>query len=34
MIGRRRFIAAASSGLLLGGCDRLNNSEGFRSVMP
>ncbi|WP_155263021.1 molybdopterin-dependent oxidoreductase [Sphingomonas segetis] len=33
MIGRRRFIAAASSGLLLGGCDRLNNSPGFRSVL-
>ena len=33
MIGRRRFIAAASSGLLLGGCDRLNNSPRFRSLL-
>jgi DMSO/TMAO reductase YedYZ molybdopterin-dependent catalytic subunit len=33
MISRRRFVAAASSGLLLGGCDRLNNSSRFRSVL-
>lgn len=33
MIGRRRFIAASASGLLLGGCDRLNNSARFRSVL-
>lgn len=33
MIGRRRFIAAGASGLLLGGCDRLNNSPQFRGVL-
>jgi DMSO/TMAO reductase YedYZ molybdopterin-dependent catalytic subunit len=33
MISRRRFVAAGSAGLLLGGCDRLNNSPGFRSVL-
>ena len=33
MIGRRRFIAGASSGLLLGGCDRLTNSPRFRAVL-
>lgn len=33
MISRRRFIAGASTGLLLGGCDRLNNSPQFRSVL-
>jgi DMSO/TMAO reductase YedYZ molybdopterin-dependent catalytic subunit len=33
MIGRRRFIATGASGLLLGGCDRLNNSPGFRGVL-
>jgi DMSO/TMAO reductase YedYZ molybdopterin-dependent catalytic subunit len=33
MIERRRFIAAGVSGLLLGGCDRLNNSAGFRAVL-
>ena len=33
MIDRRRFIAAGASGLLLGGCDRLNNSPGFRGVL-
>jgi len=33
MIGRRRFIAAGASGLLLGGCDRLNNSPAFRGVL-
>ncbi|WP_296678022.1 molybdopterin-dependent oxidoreductase [Novosphingobium sp.] len=35
-ISRRRllgFAAAGTSGLLLGGCDRLNGSEGFRSVL-
>jgi DMSO/TMAO reductase YedYZ molybdopterin-dependent catalytic subunit len=33
MIGRRRFIAAGASGLLLGGCDRLNNNPTFRDVL-
>ena len=33
MINRRGFIASGASGLLLGGCDRLNNSRGFRSVL-
>jgi DMSO/TMAO reductase YedYZ molybdopterin-dependent catalytic subunit len=33
MIDRRRFIAAGASGLLLGGCDRLNNSPEFRGVL-
>ena len=33
MINRRGFIATGASGLLLGGCDRLNNSPGFRSVL-
>ena len=33
MINRRRFIAAGASGLLLGGCDRLNNNPGFRDVL-
>jgi DMSO/TMAO reductase YedYZ molybdopterin-dependent catalytic subunit len=33
MIGRRRFIVAGASGLLVGGCDRLNNSPAFRSVL-
>jgi DMSO/TMAO reductase YedYZ molybdopterin-dependent catalytic subunit len=33
MIGRRRFIATSASGLLLGGCDRLTNSERFRDVL-
>jgi DMSO/TMAO reductase YedYZ molybdopterin-dependent catalytic subunit len=33
MIDRRRFIAASASGLLLGGCDRLNNSHQFRGVL-
>ena len=33
MIGRRRFIAGASTGLLLGGCDRLTNSPRFRAVL-
>ena len=33
MIDRRRFIATGASGLLLGGCDRLNNSAGFRGVL-
>lgn len=33
MINRRGFIASGASGLLLGGCDRLNNSPGFRSVL-
>jgi DMSO/TMAO reductase YedYZ molybdopterin-dependent catalytic subunit len=33
MINRRRFIATGASGLLLGGCDRLNNSQSFRGVL-
>ena len=33
MISRRRFIVAGTSGLLLGGCDRLNSSPQFRSVL-
>jgi DMSO/TMAO reductase YedYZ molybdopterin-dependent catalytic subunit len=33
MISRRRFIATGASGLLLAGCDRLNNSHGFRGVL-
>ena len=33
MIDRRRFIATGASGLLLGGCDRLNNSQSFRGVL-
>ena len=33
MINRRGFIATGASGVLLGGCDRLNNSPGFRSVL-
>jgi DMSO/TMAO reductase YedYZ molybdopterin-dependent catalytic subunit len=33
MIDRRGFIATGASGLLLGGCDRLNNSQSFRGVL-
>lgn len=33
MIGRRGFIATGASGLLLGGCDRLNNSPSFRATL-
>jgi DMSO/TMAO reductase YedYZ molybdopterin-dependent catalytic subunit len=33
VIDRRRFIATGASGLLLGGCDRLTNSPGFRGVL-
>jgi DMSO/TMAO reductase YedYZ molybdopterin-dependent catalytic subunit len=33
MINRRRFIATGTSGLLLGGCDRLNNTAQFRGVL-
>jgi len=33
MIDRRGFIATGASGLLLGGCDRLNNSQPFRAVL-
>ncbi|HLO19478.1 MAG TPA: molybdopterin-dependent oxidoreductase [Sphingomicrobium sp.] len=33
MISRRRFVATGASGLLLAGCDRLNNSSGFRGVL-
>jgi DMSO/TMAO reductase YedYZ molybdopterin-dependent catalytic subunit len=33
VINRRGFIATGASGVLLGGCDRLNNSPGFRSVL-
>ncbi len=33
MISRRRFIATGASGALLGGCDRLTDSERFRGVL-
>ena len=33
MISRRRFMATGASGLLLGGCDRMNNSPRFRAVL-
>jgi DMSO/TMAO reductase YedYZ molybdopterin-dependent catalytic subunit len=33
LISRRRFIASGASGLLLGGCDRLNRSPEFRGVL-
>jgi len=33
MISRRHFVATGASGLLLGGCDRLNNSAQFRGVL-
>jgi DMSO/TMAO reductase YedYZ molybdopterin-dependent catalytic subunit len=33
MIDRRGFIATGASGLLLGGCDRLNHNPGFRGVL-
>jgi DMSO/TMAO reductase YedYZ molybdopterin-dependent catalytic subunit len=33
MINRRGFIATGASGLLLGGCDRLNNSPSFRATL-
>jgi DMSO/TMAO reductase YedYZ molybdopterin-dependent catalytic subunit len=33
MISRRRFIATGASGLLLGGCDRLNDSRRFRGIL-
>jgi len=33
MIDRRRFIATGISGLMLGGCDRLNNSSSFRGLL-
>ncbi len=33
MIDRRRFIGTGAAGLLLGGCDRLTNSQGFRGVL-
>ena len=33
MITRRKFIATSASGLLLGGCDRLNDSARFRGVL-
>lgn len=33
MISRRHFIASSGSGILLSGCDRLNNSARFRSVL-
>ncbi|HMO68733.1 MAG TPA: molybdopterin-dependent oxidoreductase [Novosphingobium sp.] len=32
-ISRRRLIAGAGAGLLLSGCDRLNQSPAFRSVL-
>ena len=33
MIDRRRFVLTGASGMLLGGCDRLNNSSGFRDAL-
>ena len=33
MIDRRRFIATGATGLLLSGCDRLNNSPQFRGAL-
>ncbi|HSR00465.1 MAG TPA: molybdopterin-dependent oxidoreductase [Sphingomicrobium sp.] len=33
MISRRRFIAGSASGLLLSGCDRLNDSARFRGTL-
>jgi len=33
VISRRRFIAAGGSGLLVAGCDRLDRSESFRSLL-
>ena len=33
MISRRNFIGTAASGLLLGGCDRLNDSRKFRGFL-
>jgi DMSO/TMAO reductase YedYZ molybdopterin-dependent catalytic subunit len=33
VISRRRFVATAASGLLLGGCDRLNSSPQFRGIL-
>jgi DMSO/TMAO reductase YedYZ molybdopterin-dependent catalytic subunit len=33
MINRRAFIATGASGLLLGGCDKLNNSPAFRATL-
>ena len=32
-LSRRRLIGMGAAGLLLPGCDRLNGSEGFRSVL-
>ena len=33
MISRRRFVATGASGLMLGGCDRLTRSPGFRGAL-
>jgi DMSO/TMAO reductase YedYZ molybdopterin-dependent catalytic subunit len=33
MISRRRFVAAGASGLLLGGCDKLDRNPGFKGVL-
>jgi DMSO/TMAO reductase YedYZ molybdopterin-dependent catalytic subunit len=33
MINRRSFVATGASGLLLGGCDRLNRSPQFRGAL-
>ena len=33
MISRRRFIATGASGLLLGGCDRLDRSPAFKGAL-
>jgi DMSO/TMAO reductase YedYZ molybdopterin-dependent catalytic subunit len=33
VISRRSFVATGASGLLLGGCDRLNSSPQFRGIL-
>jgi DMSO/TMAO reductase YedYZ molybdopterin-dependent catalytic subunit len=33
MISRRRFIATGASGLLLGGCDKLDRNQSFKGVL-
>ena len=33
MIERRRFLSTGAAGLMLGGCDRLNDSPTFRGVL-
>ncbi len=33
MISRRRFVATGASGLLLGGCDKLDRNPGFKGAL-